>query len=122
MNIEKKKCLVCEEPITGRSDKKFCCDQCRTTHFNRQNADQSKFMRNINNILRKNRRILEILNPNGKTTVTKTDLLDEGFKFAYFTNEYKTKAGKTYRFCYEQGYVQLEGNLYALVFRKEYVD
>jgi hypothetical protein len=49
-------------------------------------------------------------------------LLDEGFKFAYFTNEYKTKAGKVYHFCYEHGYLQLESNMFALVFRKEYVE
>ncbi len=120
--MEKRKCPVCDDSFGGRKDKKFCSDQCRTTFFNSQNTDQSKFMRNINNILRKNRRILEEMNPSGKTTVTKTALLDEGFKFAYFTNEYKTKTGKVYRFCYEHGYLQLENNLYALVFRKEYVD
>jgi hypothetical protein len=120
--MEKRKCLECGDEFDGRLDKRFCCDQCRTTHFNKQNRDQNKFMRNINNILRKNRRILSELNPTGKTTVTKTALLDEGFKFAYFTNEYKTKTGKTYRFCYEHGYLELEHNLFALVFRKEYVD
>jgi predicted nucleic acid-binding Zn ribbon protein len=119
---EKRNCLECGRPFDGRSDKKYCSDQCRTSKFNKQNTDQNKFMRNINNILRKNRRILEQLNPSGKTTVTKTDLLDEGFKFAYFTNEYRTKTGKIYRFCYEHGYLELEKNLYALVFRKEYVD
>lgn len=120
--MEKKLCLECGDPVIGRMDKKFCSDQCRTTYYNKQNTDQNKFMRNINNILRKNRRILERLNPTGKTTVSKTELLDEGFKFAYFTNEYKTKSGKVYRFCYEHGYLQLENNLFALVFRKEYVD
>ncbi|MCB0660481.1 MAG: hypothetical protein KDC04_06080 [Saprospiraceae bacterium] len=120
--MESAVCLECGDKILGRRDKKFCSDQCRTTYNNRLNTDQNKFMRNINNILRKNRRILEALNPTGKTTVTKTDLLDEGFKFAYFTNEYKTKSGKTYRFCYEHGYLELENNIFALVIRKEYVD
>jgi endogenous inhibitor of DNA gyrase (YacG/DUF329 family) len=122
MKVEKKVCLECGDTMTGRADKKFCSDQCRSINFNKLNSDQNKFMRNINNMLRKNRRILEMLNPTGKTTVSKTDLLDEGFKFAYFTNEYKTKSGKVYRFCYEHGYLQLDGNMYALVFRKEYVD
>ena len=66
--MEKRKCLECGDPFDGRQDKKFCSDQCRTTHFNKQNTDQNKFMRNINNILRKNRRILEALNPSGKAT------------------------------------------------------
>ena len=89
--MEKRACLECGDKFDGRKDKKFCCDQCRTTYFNKQNTYQNKFMRNINNILRKNRRILETLNPTGKTTVTKTALLDEGFKFAYFTNENKNR-------------------------------
>lgn len=120
--MEKRVCLECGDKFDGRRDKKFCCDQCRTSYANKQNSDQNKFMRNINNILRKNRRILESMNPTGKATVTRTDLLDEGFKFSYFTNEYKTKTGKVYRFCYEHGYLQLESNLYALVIRKEYVE
>ena len=85
MGMEKRKCLECGDAFDGRKDKKFCCDQCRTAFANKQNTDQNKFMRNINNILRKNRRILAELNPTGKATVTKTDLLDEGIKYSYFT-------------------------------------
>jgi predicted nucleic acid-binding Zn ribbon protein len=122
MATEKKKCPVCGDPIIGRRDKKFCSDHCRVAHYNNLHSDQSNFMRNINNILRKNRKILMDLNPHGKSKVTKTELLDEGFKFAYFTNEYITKAGKVYRFCYEQGYLELDDGSYALVIRKEYID
>ena len=114
--------MECKEKLFGRADKKFCSDQCRTAHHNRENADSNNFMRNINNILRKNRRILLALNPHGKSKATKTQLLDKGFKFSYYTNEYITKAGKVYKFCYEQGYLDLGKNKYALVIRKEYVD
>jgi len=62
------------------------------------------------------------LNPRQSTKVTKTELLDEGFKFSYFTNEYVTRAGKVYKFCYEQGYLDLGNGKYALVKRKEYVE
>lgn len=120
--MEKKQCLECGTNISGRRDKKFCSDHCRASHSNKINSDQNKFMRNINNILRKNRRILESFNPQGTSKVTKTSLLDEGFKFSYFTNEYKTKSGKVYKFCYEYGYLQLEPNLYTIVLRKEYID
>lgn len=121
MQVEKK-CPQCGDQITGRRDKKFCCTDCKNAFNNSLNADASKFIRNINNTLRKNRRILAMLNPTGKMKVSKTQLLDEGFKFSYFTNEYITRAGKVYRFCYEQGYLELEPNLYALVIRKEYVE
>ena len=117
-----KRCPVCQERILGRKDKKFCSDQCRVTHYNNLNSDTSKFMRNVTNILKKNRRILESLNPNDKAKVSKTELLDEGFKFNYFTNEYKTKAGNVYKFCYDQGYLDLGDGMYAIVKKKEYVD
>ena len=51
----------------------------------------------------------------------KSKLLDLGFNFNYFTNVYKTKTGKVYYFCYEQGYLPLEDNQFALVIREEYV-
>ena len=118
----KKKCLECKEEFNGRADKRFCSDQCRSAHNNRLNSDANNFMRNVNNILRKNRRILAELNPKGKTKVHRDKLLEKGFKFSYFTNIYQTQAGKTYRFCYEQGYLPLDNHFYALVIRQEYVE
>lgn len=106
----------------GRSDKKYCSDQCRTSYNNKLNSDSSNFMRNINNILRKNRRILEKLNPYETTKVSKTELLDHGFNFNYFTNEFVTVKGKIYRFCYDLGYLKLDHQKYAIVKRKEYVN
>ena len=79
-------------------------------------------MRNVNYILRKNRQILEELNPRGKTKIHKTQLLDQGYKFGYLTNLYTTKSGKVYHFCYEQGVLPLENDYYAIVKRQEYVD
>jgi hypothetical protein len=46
----------------------------------------------------------------------------KGFNFDYFTNVYRTKSGKVYYFCYEQGYLQLKDDYYALVIKSEYVD
>ena len=120
--MKKKKCLECEETFLGRSDKKFCSDNCRSAHNNRLNSDATNFVRNINNILRKNRRILAALNPNGKARVHKDKLMEEGFKFSYFTNQYVTKSGNVYHFCYEQGWMELDNNYYRLVIRQEYVE
>ncbi len=120
--LEKKNCKECGESFIGRADKKFCSSQCRSQFNNRRNSDTSNFMRNINNILRKNRRILEDLNPHGKARVHRDDLLERGFRFSYFTNEYVTKSGNVYRFCYEYGYLAIKDDYYTLVIRKEYVD
>jgi len=113
--MEKRKCLECKEPITGRSDKKFCSDQCRNLFNNKMNSDPTNLVRNINNTLRRNRRILEELNPKGKAKVHKDKMLERGFNFNYFTGIYKTQKGAVYYFCYEYGYLPLENNFYFLV-------
>ena len=113
-----KKCLECGEKVTGRSDKKFCSDYCRNAYHNTINKDTKNLIRNINNRLRKNWRILEKLNPQQKTKTTRIKLIQEGFDFNYFTSIYITKAGKTYYFVYDQGYLPLEEDFYALVKRE----
>ena len=117
-----KTCLNCDEEIKGRTDKKFCSDYCRNQYHNSQNRDTNNYVRNINNILRKNRRILAELNPEGKANVTKNKMQERGFNFNYFTNIYNTKTGKTYYFCYEQGYLAVENDYYILVRKKDYVE
>ena len=118
----KNTCLECKDHIQGRADKKFCSPNCRSSYNNRLNSDATKFIRNINNTLRKNRRILSQLNPTGKTKVHQDKLLELGFKFSYFTNIYRTKTGNVYYFCYDQGYLRLDSGFCTLVVRQSYVE
>ena len=112
-----KACPECGEKLVGRIDKKFCGDDCRNSFNNKLNKDSKNLMRNINNKLRKNYRILEELNPEEKTKTTKSKLLSKGFDFEYFTSTYTTKNGTIYYFLYNQGYLPLEGDFFALVKR-----
>ena len=114
-------CKECGAKLSGRRDQKFCSDYCRNTYNNRLNEDSNKYIRRINNILRKNRRILAGLNPKGKVTVDGITLAEEGFNFHYYTNIYETKTGSTYYFCYEQGYLKLDNDRYMLVLKQDYV-
>ncbi len=116
-----RKCQECGQKLSGRKDQKFCSDYCRNTHNNRLNEDATKYVRRINNILRKNRRILATLNPTGKRTVDAITLAEEGFNFHYYTNTYQTQKGNMYFFCYEQGYSKLDGDQYVLVLKQDYV-
>jgi len=113
--MEKKQCLECSENFSGRVDKKFCSDCCRNSYNNRINKDGKNLIRNVNNRLRKNWRILEELNPKGKGTISKKKLDMKGFNFNYITEVYTTKVGKVYFFCYDQGYSVLENEMYMLV-------
>ena len=110
-----KTCLECGEKIVGREDKKFCSDGCRNAYNNKINKDSTNFMRNVNNKLRKNYRILSALNVDGKGKATKSKLLSKGFDFEFFTNILETKTGNTYFFVYDQGYRLLDDDYYLLV-------
>jgi UDP-N-acetylmuramate-alanine ligase len=93
----------------------ICVEMPITTNLN---SDHVNYVRNINNILRKNRRIIENLLPEETAKVSHQKLIDKGFNFNYFTNITTTKTGKNYTFCYEFGYLPIEGNYYLLVKRK----
>ncbi len=121
MSTEKRYCKVCHEEIHGRRDKQYCSDYCRANHFNLMNADITGFMRKVNYTIRKNRNILSQINAGGTAKVHKKKLIEQGLNFDYFTNVYKTKSGKTYYFCYDQGYVELDDDFYALVIKEPYV-
>ncbi len=114
-----KTCLECGTRITGRVDKKFCSDQCRIAYNNKLNSDETKYMRNVMNALRKNRRILIELNTTGKTRVSRERLAERGFDFGFFTSTYTTKEGAVYKYCFEQGYLEVDRNFFLLVVKKE---
>ncbi|MDP6922954.1 MAG: hypothetical protein QGH06_08305 [Lutibacter sp.] len=113
-----KNCLECQTPLVGRIDKKFCNDYCRNSYNNKINKESKNLIRNTNNRLRRNHRVLTSLNPSGKTKVTRSKLLGHNFDFNFFTSIYITKAGNTYYYVYDQGYLALENDLFLLI-RKE---
>jgi hypothetical protein len=117
---DERSCIECGSPFRGRMDKKFCSDLCRIAFNNRLNSDDIHYMRNVNNILRKNRRILITMNPTGKNKVSHEKLKAKGFNFSYFTSIYKTREGSLYYYCYEQGYLPIEKDYYLLVVKKEF--
>lgn len=118
MDMEKK-CLECGDRILGRIDKKYCSDHCRNIYNNKLNKDSKNLVRNINNRLRKNYRILDSFSlTEGKTRTSKTRLMDKGFDFEYLTNLYTTKKGTTYFFVYDLGYLPLDNDYYMIVKRE----
>lgn len=118
--IKAKLCLTCSKPIKGRTDKKFCDDYCRNNYNNQLKSGATNLVRNINNALGKNRRILEtFFGKEDMIKTTKDKLLEKGFQFKYITNTYTNKKGNVYFFCYDLGYLPLENDWYLLVKRKE---
>lgn len=115
------KCLECGQEVFGRADKRFCTDHCRATYNNKKHRETNALIKEVNRMLKNNRKILAHFNPKGKSTVHKDQLLSSGFNFNYFTNTYRTRSGKVYFFCYDQGYIKLDNDYLTLVERQEYV-
>ncbi len=88
-----KLCLNCYKPVKGRTDKKFCDDYCRNNYNNQLKSNTINLVRNINNALGKNRRILQDLFTDGEemAKTTKSKLLQKGFQFQYITHTYTNK-------------------------------
>ena len=121
MENQERYCLECGKLLRGRIDKKFCDDACRNNYNNRQNSDQTNYVRNINNTLRKNRRILaELLGSQNETLKIRKDrLAEKGFQFNYHTHTYLTQKQQVYIFCYEYGYLQLEDTDWLLIVKRK---
>ena len=119
VDIKIKLCLACSKPVKGRTDKKFCDDYCRNNYNNQLKSDTTNLVRNINNALGKNRRILEaFLGKEDMIKTVKDKLLEKGFQFKYITHTFTNKKGNIYFFCYNIGYLPLDNDWYLLVKRK----
>lgn len=116
-------CRSCGNALRGRVDKKYCNDYCRNLFNNEQKSrnSYSPVIRNINNVLMKNRRILAtFLKDRMETARANRDkLVREGFHFGYQTHMYITRTGRQYYYCYDYGYLALENDWYLIVKNKE---
>ena len=114
-----RKCMECGETIVGRTDKKFCSDICRNSYNNKVNSLNNSYVRIVNSMLKRNRKILEELVPAVSTKTTKAKLLQRGFNFHYYTNVRHTPKGGSYFFCYDYGYHPLGQDQYILIKRSD---
>ncbi len=110
-----KLCADCKQPLFGRSDKKFCNDACRSNYHNILNGLQFQEVHHINKTLKRNLSILNKLNPNSKTTIHTQQLLATGIDLNFYTHIYILPNGKTYKFCYHQGYTQINEQKFQLL-------
>lgn len=121
MENKSRLCRQCGTTVLGRSDKKYCSDQCRAVFNNLRTSKEEKMMVMVNAVLRKNRSILKYINPKGNSTVRKEFLEELGFNFKYFTSIYTTKAGSQYCFCYDRGFMLLQNGKVLLVNYQDYM-
>jgi hypothetical protein len=112
--ITERYCIECGQRIAGRSDKKFCNDQCRTAWHNKLKCEEYDQIKTTNNILIRNRRILAELIAVGRKEIRTETLTKLGFQFDYFTRAQKERNGHQSHFCYDVGYMPVSKGLYLL--------
>jgi hypothetical protein len=114
-------CNHCGAPLNGRRGKRFCKPACRSQYNNILNQTANNTIRNTNNVLARNRRILEreLVDGQSSVKISKDNLLFKGFNFKYLTHKGQAKTGKIYTYCYEFGYMALEDDLFLIVREKE---
>jgi predicted nucleic acid-binding Zn ribbon protein len=112
---EKRFCPECGKEIVGRADKMFCSDSCRNNHNNTINKDSTNLMRNTNNALRRNYKLLCDLNVKNLTKIPKKTLLKKKFDFEVYTSVLNSKTGNMYFFVYDQGYQELDNDIFLLI-------
>lgn len=111
MKLPKQQCQYCGKVIHGRSDKRFCDDYCRSSSNNHtRRLNESDEVRNILQVLKSNRRVLETVLPDGVETVRipMDKLLLLGYNFKYHTHSVPRPDKRRYNFCFDYGYVLLD--------------
>lgn len=104
-------CKDCNKELSGRIDKKFCSDYCRSNYHTKINRTSNNDIKNIDNALKRNRRILDEICKSGTKKVPLKFLQDLGFKPDYFTH-FDQK--KEIRYCYDFALEIKENYLYIV--------
>lgn len=101
-----RKCRFCNSPLQGRSDKKFCDDNCRNFYHNKNKSKSRSSIRKINIILKRNYEILEKLYSDCRELpiVEEAEILGMDFDPTYSTHSVTDKSGRKVNYCYDFGY------------------
>ncbi|MEP0365723.1 MAG: hypothetical protein ABJN36_09575 [Cyclobacteriaceae bacterium] len=124
-NLSPKTCIKCGKPLVGRTDKRFCDAYCRNSFNNQNKASDERYILQVNSQIRRNRRILKDLCPEGKSTVRRQILRGMGYDFRFFTNIYQSSKGATYYLCYDYGLTPILDNgkeKVVIVQKQDYMD
>ena len=107
-------CLECGDKIRyGRTDKKFCCEECKNRHYNRQAKDGRTFRRKILGQLNRNYEILDSLLRAGLTCADMTDLISAGFLPGIMTSCRRMRTRIEYS-CFDIKYIMTPSRLSSI--------
>lgn len=106
--MENKKCPVCKKIIIGRTDKKFCSQECKNAYHSRLKKYINASTSQVDKILHRNYAILvELLKRKNYLETTKNQLENKGFVFHYCTSTYINTQNKQCYYVYDYLWFEL---------------
>ena len=108
-------CLECGDKIKyGRTDKKFCCEDCRIRHNNRMAKAGRAYRRKIMASLTRNYMILEQLLKNGVKSADVMDLIASGFAPDIVTGFHKNRFKSDEYCCFDIKYRMTDSRVHSI--------
>ena len=115
-NIERHmpKCLECGDKIRyGRTDKKFCCDECKNRHYNNLAKGSRTFRRKVLAMLSGNYDVLNEVLRSGASSIDLMDAVAMGFAPGVMPS--CRKSGKHDEFgCFDIRYIMTRTRIYSI--------
>lgn len=107
-------CLECGDEIRyGRTDKKFCCEDCRNRHYNNLTKVSRAFRRKVIAMLSRNYGVLNELLRSGATSLDLLDAVTMGFVPGIMTS--CRKNGRHNEFCcFDIRYIMTRTKIYSI--------
>lgn len=108
------RCLECGDKINyGRTDKKFCSEECKNRHHNHQLRSSRNAKRRVLSALEKNYSILEEILKSGKDSLPLSDAMLMGFNPGYATSFRKLRCHQSYG-CFDINYIMTPNRLSSI--------
>jgi hypothetical protein len=108
--------MECGKDLKGRADKKFCGDMCRSSYHNHTIQNDQFSVKNINSILRSNRKIiLHLMKNTPELEVSEQTLKELGFKFGFCTKAQWLSNDIPCANCYEFSYYKTKNKTYKIL-------
>ena len=108
-------CLECGNQIRyGRTDKKFCCDDCKTRHHNSRAKAARSFKSKVLALINRNYEILDALVKDGVDSVELMDLMTMGFVPGMMTS-YRRSGKHDVFTCYDIKYIMTRTRVYSIM-------
>ena len=108
------RCLECGDKISyGRTDEKFCCEECKNRHHNHKSRAERIIRRRTMSVLEKNYEILEGFAKAGTDTVMLSDALILGFNPVYVTSFSRVNHRDVYG-CFDITYTMTASKLCSI--------